>query len=675
MSDTTRKIAVIVALDVAGYSARTEADEAKTTAEVAALRTVIEEIAKTHGGRVFNTAGDGFMLEFGSSLAAVEAAGDLAAKCEPKVRVGVHLGDVVVQPNGDLLGHGVNVAARLMARSDPGAALISADVRRTIRGPLAERLVSRGPMQLDKMAETIEAFSLGAALGIANSAPARNVEPLLAVLPFDSLSDDKEMQFFSEGVSEDVIYALVHGAGLDVIGRTSAFHFRGERKADAARALKATHVLDGSVRRSGSHIRITAHLVEASTGRSLWTDRYDRDLSDILALQDEIATQVTVALRGVLPRPRPPAPKIDPAAYELALRAVRLYSDVTYQEARAAEELLQQCVALAPAFARAWAGLAITRVSLLSQDTDSTPGPLFAATRAAANRALELDPDCAQAHQALAGLEPAFSRFREKMQLLERSVSLAPADPWILTTYAGQLVSVGRIRDASAQLERAETLEPMSAFITTARAATLCNIGRLEEGLARLDDARRRLPDSAILWQVHWTLLVASGRTAEAEAMLAPSAAIPRAMPPADIERMRLRLSLAALPQDQHQALLGALLDPARDAVLRLELCITAAYIGCVDLTYDRLFSALDTGRPIGTSAITRGIQRSNLSVIFFGFQAAALRADERFPLLCARLGLVDYWRQSGHWPDCATDVPYDFKAECEKAMREVPKA
>ncbi len=162
-ADITRKLATIVALDVAGYSARTEADEAKTTAEVAALHTVIEAIAGRHGGRVFNTAGDGFMLEFGSSLAAVEAAFELAETCEPKVRVGVHLGDVVVQPNGDLLGHGVNVAARLMAKSDPGGALVSTDVRRTIRGPLAERLQSRGLLKLDKMAETIEAFALAAA--------------------------------------------------------------------------------------------------------------------------------------------------------------------------------------------------------------------------------------------------------------------------------------------------------------------------------------------------------------------------------------------------------------------------------------------------------------------------------------------------------------------------------
>src|SRR5262249_32864271 len=162
-------------------SARTEADEAATTAEVATLRQVIETVAARHGGRVFNTAGDGFMLEFASSVGAVEAAIELAETCEPKVPVGVPLGHVWVQATGDLLGHGVNVAARLMARSDPGAVLLSSDVRRTIRGVVAERMVSRGLQRLDKMSETIEAFAI-ASVGAAFVAPTKphSAEPLLA---------------------------------------------------------------------------------------------------------------------------------------------------------------------------------------------------------------------------------------------------------------------------------------------------------------------------------------------------------------------------------------------------------------------------------------------------------------------------------------------------------------
>jgi adenylate cyclase len=255
----SRKLATIVALDVAGYSARTEADEAKTTAEVAALRSVIEDIAGRHNGRVFNTAGDGFMLEFASSLAAVEAAFELAEKCEPKVRVGAHLCDVVVQPNGDLLGHGVNVAARLMAQAEPGSGLVSADVQRTIRSTLAKRLVSRGVLHLDKMTETIEAFALAVTAPVI--APAQTnaaSEPVLAVLPFDNLSNDPEMQFFSDGVSEEILQTLARSAGLKVIGRTSAFQFRGARKGEAARLLKATHILDGAVRKSGSRLIVRA---------------------------------------------------------------------------------------------------------------------------------------------------------------------------------------------------------------------------------------------------------------------------------------------------------------------------------------------------------------------------------------------------------------------------------
>jgi class 3 adenylate cyclase len=160
LSEVARKIAVIVALDVAGYSARTEADETGTAAAIASLRSFIEAAASKHGGRIFNTAGDGFMLEFASSTAAVEAAAELALYCEPRVRVGVHLGDVVLQANGDLLGHGVNVAARLMALAEPGSALVSADVRRTIRGTATVTFEERGILKLDKMTETVEAFAL-----------------------------------------------------------------------------------------------------------------------------------------------------------------------------------------------------------------------------------------------------------------------------------------------------------------------------------------------------------------------------------------------------------------------------------------------------------------------------------------------------------------------------------
>ena len=372
MSETTRKLATIVALDVAGYSARTEADEARTTAEVAALRKVIESIAAKHGGRIFNTAGDGFMLEFGSSLAAVEAAFELAETCEPKVRVGVHLGDVVVQPNGDLLGHGVNVAARLMAQSLPGAALVSGAVRQTIRGPVAERLQSRGLLKLDKMAETIEAFALASAALLPNAAPPAQeplepapssapVRPSIAVLRFANLGGDPEQQYFADGMVEDVLTGLSRIKGLSVIARNSSFAFSsaaGDVRKTASE-LGARYVLEGSVRKSGDRVRVTAQLIEAESARYVWSARYDRKLDEIFALQDDLAMSVVAAIEPNLraaeiervKRKRPD--NLD--AYDLLLRALPLIYPAMPDGAAQGLPLIEKAIAKEPDYAQAHA--------------------------------------------------------------------------------------------------------------------------------------------------------------------------------------------------------------------------------------------------------------------------------------------------------------------------------
>ena len=482
MTDLTRKLATIVALDVAGYSARTEADEARTTAEVASLRVVIEGIAKAHGGRVFNTAGDGFMLEFVSSLAAVEAAHEFAERCEPKVRVGVHLGDVSVQPNGDLLGHGVNVAARLMARSDPGGALISADVRRTIRGPLAERLTSRGLLQLDKMAETIEAFALSAASPPA--AAMKNAEPILAVLPFDNQSNDPDMVFFSDGVSEEVLQIVARANGIRVIGKGSSFQFRGANKSvrKVAQELQVSHVLDGSVRRAGDQIRVTAHLVETSSQTTLWTERFDRKLSDVFELQDEIAGKIAIKLQAQISlRNRKP---IDPAAYDIYLRARR---DQTSQWSpdliRTTELMLEQAVAIAPDFAAAWGLLAVMRGMQIPAFRDGASAPEYPAILAAARRALSLDPDCADAVWANQSVLPAFGEYERKLELSLRSSSLAPSDPSTLSNRAFALTSVGYCSEALVVHHRQAEMDPRLHWAQMQYASAMINVGQVDDGL------------------------------------------------------------------------------------------------------------------------------------------------------------------------------------------------
>ncbi len=677
----TRKLATIVALDVAGYSARTEADEARTTAEVAALRTVIEAIAAKHGGRVFNTAGDGFMLEFGSSLAAVEAAFELAETCEPKVRVGVHLGDVVVQANGDLLGHGVNVAARLMAQSAPGAALVSATVRQTIRGPIAERLVSRGTIKLDKMAETIEAFALVAAASVQAAAQAKGADPLLAVLPFDNLSNDPELQFFSDGIAEEILQAIARGSTLNVIGRTSAFQFRGDRKGGAAQALGATHVLDGAVRRSGVRMRVTVQLTEGRTNRLLWTDRYDRNVSDAFELQDDIAGHVTVALKQTLTRPATSPAKIDPIAYDLYLQARALLPEGRNADLEKIEALLTQAVSRAPEAADIWALLASVRSHLLPADHDSDGEPIHEAARMAARHALALDPRSGEALVAQALLKPAFAEHGEKLRFAETAYTNAPSDPLVTDNYAWFLQSVGRTSAALALTEQAMRLEPLSTMKAVQYAHVLSNVGRVEEAVTTIEGAWSRLPHTPWLLIGRLNLYLSSGLLDEAERIANSSdyAALPgAAMEP--VNGARVFISVLRLPLAQREQLLP--LDPAlKDHTKPLVpyVCAALAFAGLADFAFDLIFDALDTGRAIGnqSGAVGGRVSRATTTTSLFDTRfAIPLQQNIRFPRLCARLGLVDYWSASGHWPDCAQSVApyYDFKTECLKAGRETAK-
>jgi len=661
----SRRLTTIVALDVAGYSARTEADEARTTAEVAALRRVIEGIAAAHGGRVFNTAGDGFMLEFGSSLAAVEAAFALAETCEPKVRVGVHLGDVVVQPSGDLLGHGVNVAARLMARSNPGAVLVSADVRRTIRGPLAERLVSRGSLQLDKLTETIEAFALdaGTPLDLATSR-ATSTEPLLAVLPFDNLSDDREMQFFSDGVSEEIIQRLSRGALMKVIGRTSSFQFRGADKTprNVAKELQCSHILDGSIRRAGGRVRIAAHLVEASSQTTLWSDRYDRSLEDIFAVQDDISEHIAAALDQTFTSFSTRA--IDPAVYDLYLRA----SPKSYapDELRTNVGLLEVAKQRAPHFAEAWGRLACLRVWLRFYQPFADRAASARLVANEAERALALDPQNVDALLAQFFVLPPFGRFVEADAVMGR-MGQAPG-LCAGGIYVGwHFRTIGRLRDSVEATERAfllDALNPMSANLAgLSRMAT----GQVAESVPVFEDLMARVPDMSF----------PVANLLRAQAFLQDWAAVDRLLDPAarhPLREFQDGLAFIRTKRDPTPENIATIRDAlaahyARTGCVEVSQLVYAAHLGLVEEAY-RTAETACLG-PRGTEDDVMGPDGYRTGLLFHAGMPE-LRNDPRFVRLCARLGLVEFWLATGRWPDCVDDVPYDFKAECEKA-RGVP--
>jgi TolB-like protein len=664
-----RRLASIVALDVAGYSARTEADEAGTVAAIATLRGTIERIAHEHAGRIFNTAGDGFMLEFGSSSAAMEAAFSLAETCEPKVRVGVHLGEVAVQPNGDLLGHGVNIAARLMAQAGPGSALVSSAVRQTLRGPLAERLVSRGLLHLDKMNEIVEGFVIVApdASAVRGGATAVKKEPLLAVLPFDNLSTDQEMQFFSDGVSEEILQRLARSK-LRVVARTSSFQFRGPDKsvAKVASQLRATHILDGSIRRAASRVRVAAQLVDAETQTALWSERFDRTLEDIFAVQDEIAESIAEALDKTFDKPAPSA-SVPPEVYDLYLRSGQLY---TPRDMAKAVPLLEEATRRAPGFAAAWGRLARAR-ALAAMFLPFAQRPAVAVrVDDEADRALVLDPENVDAIVAKFFLRPPFPDFSYVEPLLARFRHFGPLHGQFVSF---RLLSVGRLREAHPSARAAHELDPLNPRAAYTHGLCTYYLGRYAEARAQFEEVLRRWPDhtATALYLIRIGLHTADWPLVDA--LMDPERLKQYPLHEYDeFAHTYVSIMRDPSPQSRRRPLERDERAVAATGHLSFHWLPLAAQLGFVDEAY--ALAARAKFGPSGSPDDEMGSNAYATTRLFFP-EFTAFRNDPRFVRLCARLGLVEYWMTSGHWPDCVEEVAphYDFKAECARVAAGLP--
>ena len=309
-----QRLAAILAADVAGYSRLMEADERATVAKLDAYRTVFQERVAEHGGRVVDTAGDSVLAVFPSAIGAVEAAiaiqEDLGTRNEAlpedqrmRFRLGVNLGDVIEKEDGSVYGSGVNVAARLEGLAEPGGVMISEDVYRQVMGKVDRDFEHAGSHDVKNITEPVIAYqvatkSVGAAQFSTEERPALPDKPSIAVLAFDNLSGDPDQEYFADGIAEDIITGLSHDRGLFVIARNSSFTYKGQavNVAQVGHDLGVRYVIEGSVRKAGTRVRITAQLVDAATGNHLWAERYDRDLEDIFAVQDEITRNVVVTI-------------------------------------------------------------------------------------------------------------------------------------------------------------------------------------------------------------------------------------------------------------------------------------------------------------------------------------------------------------------------------------------
>jgi adenylate cyclase len=322
----TRKIAAILAADVVGFSRLTGADEDRTLARLRALRSdLIDPTIAVHNGRVVKRTGDGALVEFRSVVDAVRCAieiqnsmvernAGLPTERRIEFRIGIHLGDIVEESDGDLMGDGVNIAARLEGIAPPGAICLSEDAYRQVKARLNLTVSDLGETELKNIAEPIRVYSLAVGIaaptkpGVGSDSTAQKVpsaplvlpdKPSIAVLAFTNMSGDPEQEYFSDGISEDIITDLSKLSELYVIARNSSFTYKGKPVdvKQVGRELGVRYVLEGSVRKAGNRVRVTGQLIDSTNGAHIWADRFDRDLTDIFAVQDELTHEIISALK------------------------------------------------------------------------------------------------------------------------------------------------------------------------------------------------------------------------------------------------------------------------------------------------------------------------------------------------------------------------------------------
>ena len=513
----SRRLAAIMFTDVVGYSALSQRDERLALELLELHRVWVRELLAQGHGREIATIGDAFLVEFTGALAAVECAlaiqrrfnaynaGAEAAR-RIVLRVGIHLADVEFRDN-NVLGDGVNLASRIHGEAEPGGICVSEQVHAAVRNRPEFRFRSLGRPKMKNIAVPLELFSLdtgapagASAAGVARGAARRLVPavlavlalatlaalaivalrpngpppaevPSLAVLPFDNLSADPDSAFFTDGLHDSVIGHLSRVAGLKVISRTSVMRYRGQppNLREIAGELGVTSIVEGSVQRAGSKLRVVAQLIDAATDTHLWSSEYDRDMADVFAVQADIAQQVASAVKVKL-TPQEQAlikavPTRNPAAYDLYLRALMVDRSSELDRAKAAQAIdwLQQAIALDPGFAPAHALLAKTHDFLhwFGYDNSDERRRLVGVNAA---KALSLDPNSVEAHIAMALEHYHGSRnYDAAITELEAARGLAPNDAsvqfWLGVIHRRQ----GRWDDAQARIERATSLDPLNS--------------------------------------------------------------------------------------------------------------------------------------------------------------------------------------------------------------------
>src|SRR5882724_4985144 len=476
-----RRLTAILAADVVGYSRLMGTNEAGTLAAIKALQTdFIDGKIAEHHGRIVKQTGDGMLVEFPSVVNAVACAtevqrgmrdrnADVPGDRRIEFRIGVNLGDIVVEGD-DIFGDGVNVAARLESIAEPGGITISGSVRDQVGNRLDLTFEDMGEQNLKNIERPIRVYSVSLDHPVAldtkdkRSAEQERLEkPSIAVLPFNNMSGDPEQEYFSDGITEDIITDLSKVYGLFVVARNTAFTYKGKpvKVQQVGKRLGVNFILEGSVRKAGSRVRVTGQLISSRDGGHVWADRYDRDLTDIFAIQDDITHAIVEQLKvKLLPQEKKSigqTPTASVEAYTYYLRGrqfMQRHSKSNYQLAR---RMFAKAVELDPLYALAYAGIVDCDSFLFLHYHLDVGIDSILATSA---KALALESGLAEAHASRGLALSLGQRYEEAMAEFDQSIALDPNSFEAHYFYARACFAQGKLERAAALFERAAEIKP-----------------------------------------------------------------------------------------------------------------------------------------------------------------------------------------------------------------------
>ena len=575
-----RKLTAILSADVKGYSRLMGEDEEGTVRTLTAYRGIIGTIVQKHRGRVVDSPGDNLLAEFASVIDAVRCAVEIQEELRARnaelpedrrmeFRIGVNLGDVIVE--GDrIYGDGVNIAARIEGVAQGGGLCISGTVYDQIENKLALQYESLGEHTVKNIKKPVQVYRVRTQADAIVSETSRELKlperPSIAVLPFVNMSGDPEQEYFSDGITEDLITDLSRVPGLFVIARHSTFTYKGKAvKVDqVGRELGVRHVLEGSVRRAGDRLRITAQLVDATTGGHLWAERYDRDLKDIFALQDEVTQKIVAALAVKLTEgeedrlARKCTENLE--AYDYTLRAMEYFSRATKEANAQARQMLEKAIALDPEYALAYSRLGRTHVADWNSGWSRDPQSLEQALELA-QRAIALDDSLPDGHSLLGEVYLWKKQHDQAIAELEKTITFDPNNADGLADLGYILIWAGRPREVIGLIKKAMRLNPLyPAYYLFHLGHAYFLTDEYEEAIAAFKRARNRNPD---FWPPRVYLVASYGHLGQMEEAQAEAVELERLRPDLSLEVWRERLPY------KDKAALERVLDPLRKVGLK----------------------------------------------------------------------------------------------------------